>query len=870
MAQVIDPNSQQTYEIPDNEVDQATAKGYQQVTPTPTATPQPVKPTVDITPLQEQEQHPAVATQLAEQTQETPAQQQLSDMDLTPDKQARVFDPQTGQEYHIPPEQVNDAKEKGYVVPSDVKLEVASERKFQSEVDQLLSEFQQEQWKASKSPLGQTGDIIDTAIGSVVQGPADAIAAKVRDVFGHTTTQDLELDKALKEARSEFVDEHPMAYWAAKLPFELGAAIGLGGAGEAVTGALKLSGLAKIAVEGGIYNAPEALEKAVQGNWGQVAEALAIGGVTNVALHGLVSGVQSAGGAISKAINPLFGATGEEEQKLAQNVVSRALGISPGKVEDLRENIAPLVDAAGIEEKDSVETMVKKVQDLQESGPAIGRAIKSLDGLDGSIKSSIVTKTMDNVITKLQQLVPEAFVEGEKLSPSAQQAFKALQPIMDEAKATADKGTFQAQQDFKKFVGDQTNFTDNKFINQIRRQAYGIIRNETQAGEEQAANQLGNPATITALKQQRGAYALSQIFGDYADKMGAKAGLDTPLKHILGSFHAGRYSMLGLMTHAFFPHPAVIPAVIGAGMLKEGATKYLQSKVLSQAIGVLKNSTTPATDVTLQAVQGLKDYVTKNVSEMLSDLAKPAVKRAAIQGMTSFLPNNGVGLNKTQQLQQLQKNYNSATSNLDQTSQHFAQMTQPLVREGLHPAAQAVLLHQMSIAKVIQAMLPPDNSTTNDHNPFLPKVSGTNGVSASTLDRINRVMAIASDPNHLLSMIKDNSITASDVAIAAATNPFTLDAMRKEVIMQTMSEKPDLTYQQSLSMGILMGQKIDVASQQIGTLQDTYTPIAPINIPGQTGGKGGRHKMGADTQKSLANNSLTVSQQAQELEAQNQ
>jgi hypothetical protein len=892
-----------SYDIPPENVDKAVASGQFSLPATPEAAPG--LPATAAPPAAAT--GPDVASLAAGATPEQVAQSEKeTHAHDAPDIQDVPLIGEDGKLYNIP-----DANVAAAVATGKFRVSTLEERNA-SEDQRINAKF-----------AADTGPLEAGALGFARHLPlVDVAASGIAGALSGKTTRE-ELAQSQRDA--DLVSEaHPVAYGAGAVGGEVAGAVGLGAVGEGLTGAVGLGraaqagdlltsgvgrGVAKAAIEGAVYSAEPVAKAIVNKDPAGSAEALALGIGLNVALHGAFAGIAKLPGLAAEGTEKLGSAV---KDKLAPelstvesgNYFGRQIGLTTKQIADNRGEILPLIKATGIVSTDTTKQALAKIQALEESGPAIGRAIKALDSFDG--KAPVIEEHLANATDELRRLIPQealdreaveaAYESGKKelrrialadkpnpirlglaknqletaeralldmpeLSSDAEQALKTMRPILSRVEASATRGTFADTQAMKKFIGDQTNFTDNKFANGLRRQAYGIIAENVARAEDAAAGELGSTEVVEGLRQQRGAYALHKIFGDAADKVEARAGAEH-LGHLLGGPSTGSGHMLPHFVLGAFGLPSGLNAALAITGVPQMVKGYVAKQRMSGAIAKLLNeSTAPATNTVVHALERQKLQLSEGVRSFFSALGtREAEKPLDTTGGLRGFVEDANGRSHGQQLASLKRAITEAHLDPTVAAARLEHVVAPLHAEGLHEVAQAYTDHQLRLMKVLQAILPGDSNSIAHAHPFAAKVN-EDEIAPATKARYQRALTIAADPQALLHLVKNNQINQGDVAIAAAVNPSTLQKLRDEVIREGMKSKPDLTYQQRLSMGILLGQNIDQSTEQIPQLQSVYAgAAAPASAPAGSHHHSGHLSGGA--QKNLTNAPLTLSQQA--------
>lgn len=873
-----------TYEIPEENVAKALASGqFTQPAAAPQAAPAPIAAAAP--PAEGAGAGVASGVAADDGLARTPEEAKRIALAATkpPDIQDIPLIGEDGKLYDFPDDKVSDA-----VATGKFRVSTLEERNAVHAEEVRAGEIERGGGTGLKPYVGGTVDAVLTGVG--VHNPIFGIAEALSDKGTQET---------IEKGKEQVSEAEPVGYGLGAVGGEVGSALIGGEVAGGLTKAAKLTGLAKAAAEGAVYSAEPVAKAIINKDPAASAEALALGVGLNVALHGAFGAIGKLPGAAAEATEGVQGAVKnklapELSMEEAGNFFGRKIGLTTKQIADNRDQIVPAIKAAGILSTDTAEAAVAKIQKLEESGPAIGRAIKALDTFDG--KAPIIEEHLSNAQGELRRLLPPAVLESEsasaalkagnlalkdaassserlaarelvteaqsrldavgKLSPLAEQAFKTLDPILRQIDASATEGTFSATQALKKFVGDQTNFADNKFANGLRRQAYGIIAENVARAEDAAGAQLGSAEVVEGLRQQRGAFALSKLFGDAADKMAARQGPEH-LGHLLGGPSTGS----GHMLPHFVLHAFGIPAGVNAALAVTGIPQLVKSYVAKQQLRgaitkLLNESSAPATNTVVHALERQKLELSEGVKAFFGALGTREAEKPldTSGGLRGFVPDAN-GRSHAQQLEGLKALVTQAHTDPAAAAARLEQVVAPLRAEGLHDVAQAYTDHQLRLLKVLQAILPDDPNALAKAHPFAAKVTADE-IRPEAKARYQRALTIAADPTALLKLIHTNQITQGDVAIAAAVNPSTLQALRRELVTEGLKAKPDLSYQQRLSMGILLGEHIDQSTEQIPQLQSVYAGAA-ASSGGLAPHKG---KLSAGSTKNLSNSSLALSQ----------
>ena len=766
--------------------------------------------------------------------------------------------------------------------------------------------------------------------------------------------------QALQEAQRQIREEHPVANIignVARIAAEakIGGALGTAAAPGietaigrvGITNPLAVKGL-KLAGEGAAFTSPDALVNLLNGDPKGAAEDLALGGVGNVVLHNIFEyggkGLEVAKKLISPDVVP---GTDEaaEKARVALNSVLKELGAPPSAVvdEQMRKAAEGLIRNKIISKDDTLKSALQKVQELEESGPEIGKAVKALDTVPG--KEGLVRTALSDAEGQIKSLAGKDFMEREALEASkkpaevevkaakaaldtfdkkeaavkelktlengdeniyetrkkeleaeyqkkvpayeqrvklaednlanikaalkekvpveVKQARKAVSEILQRIGDASKQGTFAETQAAKKFIREQTNFRPNEstFQNGLRQRAYGIFRDNVAKAEDFAANTLAQQqnvpketyAAVQSLKNNRELYTWHMLMDKYVGKTLGKEAEHSTLDQ-LAHTHAMRHGVLGIVGHSLFGQlgaPGGVAVSLGINALKNYSKKHAIGKAVGSfqdAMGLVAKAKTNQDSKILAAVKGLWEKEGQTV------------KAGLVQGFAKSIIPDQEGKSHEEQLDSLRKTVAEATSNPEAVANHLAIVVAPLRAEGLDKVADEYTEHQLRLLKVIETVIPKDPNMVQAH-PFTANISREE-ISPATKAKYERLLKISAEPEVLISLVKQNTITPLDVAIAAAINPATLQDMRKAVVDEAMKSKPNLSFQQRLSVGILMGTNIDQSTDQLPVLQSSYANAPPVFPVSQGGEKKKGGKMSAKSEDNLDANYQTVSQKA--------
>lgn len=732
-----------------------------------------------------------------------------------PDQPVQVVSPD-GTLGEVPGGNLAEALKAGGRLPTDADLEGAGIR------------------QQAKQDFG-AGTTAALGLGGALQPLVDAVARRTGVITPEQQQQ-------IEQVRDTAEEEHPAAYWAGRVPGEVATAIGTGDVAEGISGAAKLTGLAKVATEGAAYAIEPVATAIVNKDPAGAAEALALGVAGNIGLHAVFSlGAKAAGAVAERAASKVGEVASAEERRVAENTVLKAYGVPAAKREAAREMLPALHDAVGITSEDTEKTALQKLTKLEESGPRIGKAIEALDKADtkGELIFNAMAKSSDELKAVTARLVGE----------EADQSASALKPIIRQINEIAAKPEvgFTDTQGLKRFIGEQTNFGDNKLANRVRQEAYDVVRKNIMEAENAAAEKVGGSDVLEGLKADRATYTLHKFFGDFAERQASKEVDSGP-----HAFHLARHGLAAMAGHLIgLPAPVSVALSVG----EVAARKALKGRVFGNAVKAVSGSTTPNTSLALDAIKALDSRVATGAKDLLSSLTsrEVATHAAAIDPIGKLLPGGGLGQTHAQQVRALRTAVNQHQDNPAGVSDHLANLTAPLHDEGLAPVADAYTQHQLRLMKVIQSVLPADPKMAMPH-PFAAEVK-SDDIAPEVKARYERALTIATDPDRLNALVKSNTISQLDVAIAAATNPSTLQKMRDALVNEALKSKPDLSYQQRLSLSIMMGQNLDQSTAQLPVLQGAFTAPPPSGSVGKPPAKADELKGGTEMAEAFLPNS---------------
>jgi hypothetical protein len=782
-----------------------------------------------------------------------------------------------------------------YQVPDDDAKEAIASGKFR--LSTLADRNAAQHHKNVEQAVSQTLD--NGGEGNTLHAVATGISKHNPLVNLYESLTDTPEDKEIaEEIEKQTKEKDPTAYYTGAGLGEVGSAVALGAAGKAANASLGLgaegaslaSKLGAQAVEGAVFSAEPVAQDIINKDYKGAAEHLAVGIGGNIALHGLGGKVIDA---FTKEATPIV--RGSQEWIEATNAVGKAIGLSDKGIQEMGDDLPDLLRAAKVDPKASIAEGVDKMIALGDSGPRIGEAIKALDQLPE--KDGIIRGALSDTSEKIKQLVPgaaEHFAADEaissakelvgktglsaeeklaakealqdarkwkqslaKLSPMDQEAYKALNPLLEQLKSTAKEGTFDATQKAKAWFGNRVDWKGDQNIANLTRNAAGLLREGLVGAEDQAAKKLVETGStdaaeiVSGLKEDRAAYKLSKEFGTPLERKQAKFLPDDYITKVMG-YRPLRSSAFMLVAHHLLGVTG--PLAVVAGLAFTAVKKLIEKATLSKAMGTLISG--GAKTAVLEAMGSQEKAISEGAKGLLDHFAsgKAAGYAAANHGLQSLLPGSPVGLTHQKQLETVRNAVTATQADPAKFAANIQPVVQTLKAEGLDQVADEYTQHQLRLMKVLQTVLPKDPTMAQAH-PFAAKVAGEE-ISPEAKSKYQRALTVATDPTHLFEMMKDNSITATDVAIAAAVNPNIIQKMRVALTNEGLKNKPDLSYQQRLSLGIMMGTNLDESTSQVPDLQSVYPP------PGPTPSQGGAKKMSASKQQNLSDSYLNTSQRS--------
>lgn len=663
-------------------------------------------------------------------------------------------------------------------------------------------------------------------------------AASMVPILGTYVEDKINEDPHFARAFKQFEDEHPVAHYAGKAAGFGGTMWATAGLGNAVMGTkavASFSPLAKVMIRGSVWGAPEAVEDAIKGDYIGAAESLAFGVGTELGLHGIAKGVSAIKNKVIPKIQEVLpGKTAQQELNDAHQLISKEFGVSPKQAKQFESKLPEIYKQAGVTSKDSANSMLKKVSKFSdETEKSFGDTIKKLDEVPN--KEQMIEQSLFKSSDEIKNLT------SKLIGPQKKEADRALDPILKQINEVSKqtKLTFEQTEGLKKYINSKSN-------NEINKEAFSILENNLQYVENKIASSLSDPSVLHSLQNNRLVNSVKEITGDLVSKLDAKIAEKTPLGKLFEMFPKQE---TGDVVQNFIMH-SVAGAILGGSISEDrliGAAKgaltglainkgsyflkqILENRKFGKAIGnVIKNSMTPGADVVLASNKLINDEIASKAKSFLSDMTNKYKGAVVSNGLNAWLQDGGQGKTKQQQIDELKNLAQLQQVNPELVNQHLNEITQPLRDEGLDLIADQYTQHQLRLMKVIDSVLP-NNPKMDVAHPFAAEVKKQD-ISKVAVAQYEKALHLAADPTHLFELVKNNTISQKDIAIVAATNPQTYQKMKNELLKESMKSKPDLSYQQRLSMGILMGENIDASTTMIPQLQSIYMQQPPMAQP---------------------------------------
>ena len=841
-VEVFKPDTGDKYTIPAGELAEAKAKGYAPVpasaAPLSTAV---ASPAANPVPLPA-DTHPNV-----------------SDADLTPDGHIRAFS-QEGKEVHVvdEPGAIQTLRDKGYVLASDRALDAQTQARQQAADEERKAKLGIEGYdpEALKEDYAQRGvlglglppalDLMAAGIAAPNQEAADAIRNRLPG--GRTPEQQAAVEAAREGEISSYGTLGKVAYWAGRVPSEIVNVVGLAKAATAATRGL--TGAARLVAEGSIFGVPDATAKILNGDPEGAAESMAAMVVGNAALHGIFSlGAKVLGRTAQASAEAAERAGADVELQAGKKVISDA--ISPAFADRIGEETRPLLEKAGISEAEASDPkkLLEVANDIKESDPNVKAAYEGLAKADRGELTEALGKADADLIMLPEH--PGIDAIREKIAGvKGWEDVRDLKSWLHEYKPPT-VGTPEGLEgvDFMRATDD----------------AKDAVHSAILEAQQDLVGRLGESAgakVLDGLQKEGAVTALRKLFGGLEDVPARPEtpGLMASAMKALRGRRAGAALAAGWIAHAALGVHVGAPAVIVANLARDALAAGAEKKGFARAMKGALRMARPNAAVAVDAIKQVDDRIAGRVDALMTDLKSGKTTKHKIEPvLSSFLPNAGAGLSRAMQVTVLRRAVAQQQTAPEAVADHLGAMTMPLHEEGLQPVAAAFAQHQMNLLKVVQAALGPDPMAGAMHPFQSPREDKPDPAQEA---RIDRTLAIAADPTVLLDLVRSNTITDTDVAIAEYTNPATLQKIRIKAAEAGAKGKLDLSYQKEIGMNRLMGGSSSARSKSsIAMLQSTFASAganAPVGPRQGVENKG----MNAKGQDHFLESSLTTSQRS--------
>jgi hypothetical protein len=271
----------------------------------------------------------------------------------------------------------------------------------------------------------------------------------------------------------------------------------------------------------------------------------------------------------------------------------------------------------------------------------------------------------------------------------------------------------------------------------------------------------------------------------------------------------------------------VIPSVV------KSLTKNVDS---SGNAWILKNTSNP----NIGSYLALNNWIAgaKTISkapEVLQNLGAkiPLAFMTPKTPIKDILGDQANGLSKDQQFNKVSDSFAKLASSQQTRDSYIGALTGPFQQNHPELAAELKAHIENKIAVI--------NNVLNSYNKKEPVLFGDNSKQMPSIAQkadIESGLATIQNPYSLIDKFNSNTITNKDVSLVQQVNPAILSAVRESLVKE--SSKIELTGQQRISMGILLGQPIEQGQKNGLALQATFTPQqnAPAPAPAGKGKKG--------------------------------
>ena len=456
---------------------------------------------------------------------------------------------------------------------------------------------------------------------------------------------------------------------------------------------------------------------------------------------------------------------------------------------------------------------VKKL--TEENGPKIGQIRSELDkaiAVDPTLRIPIIP-----IAEKIEALKAGLVSNEEK--NVVDQATKFLGDKMEHPEnafvdfTEADKIKHYFQK-LAKFDKNSSAVTDP-----IKHQIAGIVREQIDAGAERIATSLKatNPKIIEQWSDYKALYGV----GKSLDKA-ASGILDAPITHeyIPGGHGALGAGFLGHIIGSAIGLPVVGPLIgmVGAKLAKN----YLREGGIAKAaywLGGRIQDPAIHSYIAVDAIHSMQKRVdeiprfVKSLAEAYAARPSRPMALPALNSIKEVLGEEANGLSKEQQFTRLSEKINAMKANPAAMQKHISETVEGLANHHVQ-LAQDLSVAMMNKLEYLYTILP---KNPNQPMPFRHDVEWK--PSAIQINTFQKQLAVANDPFHVLEELKAGTLTAPQVATLSVLNPDLLQKMRGELIKISMEKNVKLDYQQRLTMGILLGEKIDAGLMSLPPIQ---------------------------------------------------
>lgn len=525
----------------------------------------------------------------------------------------------------------------------------------------------------------------------------------------------------------------------------------------------------------------------------------------------------------NKFYPPNVSEIGEDGEKvitptsLSDTLLGKALGMTPteraklGTIAQQHESLGTIVNAIGPKEigKMSNKEFAQKIMDFTDlTGPRIGKLINKMD-------EAVAPNDIDllpSYFTQRNSL--QEIYDGFKDDPIYGSEKRYVSDVIDHLEKISPDGenlTFKQQQDFKVFLQGKAkyNMMNSSDLNDVKMNVAKIAKTAMDDAGDSVASKAGEPALIDQWNQQKKLYGIGSSLYGSAEKIvnGKEAGGKLESGHVIGAI-AGHLvgSMMGV------PYLGSLIGAVAKPLLEHWARDNAPTKI---AMFLRKNAQT----------QNIGTYVALDASKILETKIQDIPKilrggKVALVGnaLRDTLGDESNGLSKTQQFERHNDHLNSMVANPQVLDQQVKALTEPInyhhpeVGKAMEDAIKAkiIFLHN-NLPK--RMSMPAAFSKEKAWEP-----------STQQIDEYNKLLAVAEDPFHVLSELKNGTLTKAQVGAMSTLNPAILAQMRDEIMKEAYSGKSDLSYQEKLSVALLMGTDMGTGLANVQQMQSMYPP----------------------------------------------